>query len=906
MALNAGARLGPYEILSALGAGGMGEVYKARDTRLDRSVAIKVLAPEIAGDPDLRARFEREARAVAALDHTHICGIYDVGEANGTHFIVMPYLDGQTLAARLERGPLPLDQTLKIAVEVADALDKAHRHGITHRDLKPANIMLVRKGGPSGPPDAKLLDFGLAKLRGSAAPISMSGMTRLTSATSNTAHGTILGTVHYMAPEQVEGRDADARTDIWGLGVVIYEMVTGKRPFEGKSPASIIGAILKDVPPPMASRDRLVPPTLDHIVSRCLAKDPDDRWQSARDVMLELQSVRDPTAHARDATIAPTRLRWPLLIAACLAGLACGAFVVWLAGRSETRASGTPVIEHAARVTHQPGFSEWPTWSPDGKLFAFTSNRDGNFEIYVRRVEGGQEVNVTNSPADDVQPAFSPDGTSIVFVSTRSSRTGLIKVGSVIGFDTRTYGGDIWVTPALGGQARRLAENGNFPVWNPNGRTVLYVTGREDRREIFEVSIDGGRPTPILPATMARWDIVRLAYSPNARWITFETADREVFAMPAGGGAPTELLRGSSHVWDPSGRRVYYVNQEAGEGTRVEAADLQEGASGPAVARVTIAGVSTGTLKDLAMASDRQHLLAAGVEESMNLTRVPLTAGGGDVAGAEEELSSGQVRDQYPTVSPDGRRIAVGSNRIDQQELWIVDVASRRWERVQMPTGPNAWTTLACWSHDNQHLVARRLFRNGTSAYWLVALDGSSAEQLLPPREAVSGGFACNFSPDNARLVVTHRVGEFSQLFVLDPATRREQQLTTSPSHKYEASWSPDGRWLAFAASTAGAMQVWRIPAAGGPASEEQQLTTGFERMFHPFYSPDGRWLYVQPSHRNIQRMPADGGPLRPVTHFPESGLFLEEPTISPDGRWLVYNRGKGGSSLWMLTLGTS
>jgi serine/threonine protein kinase len=901
MALPAGARLGPYEIVSPAGAGGMGEVYKARDTRLDRTVAIKVLPATLAGDPERRARFEREARAVAALSHPHICTLHDIGRDNGVDYLVMEHLEGETLADRLARtkGPLPLDEALRTAIEVSDALDRTHRAGITHRDLKPANIMLTRTG-------AKLLDFGIAKLGGPAAPISMSGMTRLATAAPDTAQGTILGTVHYMAPEQVEGRDADARTDIWALGVVIYEMATGKRPFEGESPASIIGAILRDVPPPMATRHQLVPPTLDHIVGRCLARDPDDRWQSARDVMLELRSVGEPPAQSSDATLAPTGWRWPPLAAAGLAGLVCGALVVWLVGRSGTGALGSPVIEHAARITHQPGFSEWPTWSPDGKLFAFTSNRDGNFEIYVRHVEGGQEVNVTNSPADDVQPAISPDGTSIAFVSTRSSRTGLIKIGTVIGFDTRTYGGDIWVTPALGGQARRLAEDGNFPVWNPSGRAVLYVTGRENRREIFEVPIDGGRPTPILPGTAARWEIVRLSYSPSGRWITFETADRQVFAMPAGGGAPTELLRGSSHVWDPSGRRVYYVNQEAGEGTRVEAADLQEGTTGPAVARVTMAGVSTGTLKDLAMASDREHVLAAGIEESMNLTRVPLSGGGGDVAGAEEELSSGQVRDNYPTVSPDGRRIAVGSNRIGEQELWIVDVASRRWERVQKSTGPSPWTTLACWSHDNQHLAVRRLFRNGTSAYWLVALDGSSAEQLLPPREAISGTFPCQFSPDNARLVYTHRIGEFSQLFVLDLVTRREQQLTTSPSHKYEASWSPDGRWLAFAASTADGVQVWRIPATGDPASEEQQLTTGFERMFHPFYSPDGRWLYVQPSHRNIQRMPADGGPLRPVTHFPESGLFLEEPTISPDGRWLVYNRGKGGSSLWMLTLGTS
>src|SRR5262245_26610615 len=220
----------------------MGEVYKARDTRLDRTVAIKVLAPDIADDSDLHARFQREAKAVAALDHPHICGIFDVGDAGGMHFIVMPHLDGQTLAGRLEKGPLPLDQALKIATEIAGALDKAHRQGIVHRDLKPANIMLTKAG-------SKLLDFGLAKLKAPAGPISMSGMTRLATSGPGTAHGTILGTVQYMAPEQIEGKEADVRSDIWALGAVLYEMVTGTRPFSGDTPASVIGAVLKDTPP---------------------------------------------------------------------------------------------------------------------------------------------------------------------------------------------------------------------------------------------------------------------------------------------------------------------------------------------------------------------------------------------------------------------------------------------------------------------------------------------------------------------------------------------------------------------------------------------------------------------------------------------------------------------------------
>jgi eukaryotic-like serine/threonine-protein kinase len=908
--LTIGARLGPYEIVSPIGAGGMGEVYKARDTRLDRTVAIKVLPADLSSDPDLRARFEREARAIAALDHPHICAIYDVGEAaspdspdldgkereafsraSPVRFLVMQYLDGETLATRLARakGSLPLDDALKIAIEIAGALDKAHRAGITHRDLKPANIMLTKTG-------AKLLDFGLAKLRGPAAPISMSGMTRM--ATADTARGTILGTVHYMAPEQLEGKEADARSDIWALGVVLYEMVAGTRPFDGDSPASLIGAILKDTPLPLATAERLVPPSLDRIVRRCLGKDPEDRWQSARDVMFELQSIDETTDVARS----PMPRRRPIA-AAALVALIVGAAAAWVIAKSAgARTSDLPVLEHAARISHDSLLSEWPSWSADGRLFAFSSNRSGNFEVYVRGVEGGQEINVTNHAGDDVQPALSPDGNSIAFVSTRSSRTGLIKIGTNTGFDTRTYGGDIWVVPTLGGQARRLAENGNFPAWDPNGRSIIYVAGPENHREIVRLPIDGGQATPVLSQAASHWELVRLRYAPDAHWITFETSEQQVLAMPASGGNPVVLLRGTSHVWDPSGRRVYYVVQEADNSTRIEAADVEENAGGLRLARVTVAGVTLGRVKDLAVASDRHRLLAVSSEESLNLTRIRMTDGGATVVGAEEQLSEGQVRDRYPAVSPEGRRIAVGSNRTDEEELWIVDVASRSWERVQMPPVANGWISQACWTHDARHLVVMRHTLGGLSGFWYLAVDGSSTVEILPPKPALAGSFACDFSPDDSRFVYARVVDGVSQLFTLEVASRHERQLTSSAGHKYAATWSPDGRWIAFSGNTGTTVQVWRVSADGG---REQQLTTGYDRMMHPFYSRDGRWLYVQPNHHNIQRMPADGGALTPVTSFPESGLFLEEPTLSPDGRWLVYMHARGGSSLWLLTLGT-
>jgi serine/threonine-protein kinase len=288
MSLPANSRLGPYEIVSALGAGGMGEVYKARDARLDRTVAIKVLPPELAADPDRRARFEREARAIAALSHPHICTIFDVGRDNGTDYLVMELLEGETLAERLGRAkarPLPVADVLRYAIEIADALDKAHRAGIVHRDLKPANVMITKSG-------AKLLDFGLAKLKGPAVPMSMTAIEQATTTGGpKTASGTILGTVHYMSPEQVEGREADARSDIWALGVVIYEMATGSRPFGGESAASIIGSILKDTPPLPSSRQPLAPASLDHLVAKCLDKDPDERWQNVGDVKSELMWI---------------------------------------------------------------------------------------------------------------------------------------------------------------------------------------------------------------------------------------------------------------------------------------------------------------------------------------------------------------------------------------------------------------------------------------------------------------------------------------------------------------------------------------------------------------------------------------------------------------------------------------
>src|SRR5579864_4084834 len=390
MALVAGTKLGPYEILSAIGAGGMGEVYKARDTRLDRIVAIKVLPAHLADRAELRERFDREAKTIASLNHPHICTLYDTGHQDDVDFLVMEYIEGETLAQRLQKGPLPLDQVLRYAIEIADALDKAHRKGITHRDLKPGNIMLTKSG-------TKLLDFGLAKLRQDVAPATP--FSELPTANNAiTAEGTILGTLQYMAPEQVEGKEADARTDIFAFGVVVYEMATGKKAFEGKSQASLMAKILETDPPPMTSLSPMTPPALDHVIKRCLEKDPDERWQSAKDICEQLRWISDSRAQSgMTAATAPQQKQKDHLVLA-VAAIAIAVAVIGAAA-FYLRRTPPPAEKHAVRFSVGPpekgsfpggtgGIQSYLSVSPDGTKLVFTADvGSSRSQLWIRSLD---------------------------------------------------------------------------------------------------------------------------------------------------------------------------------------------------------------------------------------------------------------------------------------------------------------------------------------------------------------------------------------------------------------------------------------------------------------------------------------------------------------------------------------
>ena len=508
MALAAGVKLGPYEILTAIGAGGMGEVYRAIDTRLRRTVAIKILLEHLGSDPDRRTRFEREARAASSLNHPNICAVFDIGEQDGIHYIVMEYLEGETLEQRIERGPLSIEQAVQFATQVADALDKAHRQGLVHRDLKPGNVMLSKPG-------AKLLDFGVAKLKREEHQVStLSGMPTLGASRALTAEGTILGTLQYMAPEQLEGKEADGRTDIFAFGAMVYEMVTGKKAFEGKSQASLISAIMSAEPESMSTLQPLAPPVLDRIVKRCLAKDPDNRWQSARDLVLELQAAPSEVT-PRIHTIRDRLSFGGIAAAVILLTLVLTSFSS-LRTRSVADNPGAEIVPMRFTVSPPEGTGIHASYSvpfaisPDGRQIVFVGlAANGQRQLWLRPLDSELARPISGTAAA-TSPFWSPDSQWIGFVAEES----LKKV------------------PLSGAAPQTIAALATSSIgdiggagWNADG-VIIFSPGVESG--LYRVSAQGGPVSPLTTLNPARQEIWHM-------WPQFLNDGRHFIYAAAGG-----------------------------------------------------------------------------------------------------------------------------------------------------------------------------------------------------------------------------------------------------------------------------------------------------------------------------------------------------------------------------------
>lgn len=857
-----GTRLGPYEIDASIGAGGMGEVYKATDTRLGRAVAIKVLPTGMADDPERRARFQREARTIAGLSHPHICSLFDVGDHDGATFLVMEYLTGGTLAERLKQGRLPLDQALRVGTEIADALSAAHRQGITHRDLKPANVVLTRSG-------AKLLDFGLAKLTAHA---SSPALTPPLPASSNsfplTGEGRIIGTLPYMAPEQFKGAEAGARADIWACGCVLYEMLTGRRPFEGASAAEVIGAILRDEPPPVSSILPGVPPHLDRVVQTSLAKDPDDRWQDAQDLQKELRWLSEIAVAAVPATRARTRLpkagwRAALVVTSVLAG-AVIASAWWL-----LRAV-PPVNVHAA-IPMPPGtellvrsFRRPIAISPDGRTLLYVASTNGVRQIFTRPIDG-LEATVISGTDNSSSPFFSPDGSWIGFFSATDMRMKKVAVSGgapVVICETvdvrgASWGSDNWIvySPRQDGGLLRVSASGG----RPEALTTLDAQARE-RTHRYPDLLPNGKGVIF---TIGTQDIASFS---DARIAVYDFASRSTRILIDGGLDARYVAPGY----------LLYGRDGALMAVRFDADRLR--VSGTPI-RVLDSVMTSSEYGWAAVAASRTGVLAYVQGRDPRRTRDALwmdRAGRTTPAGNPGNVTG--VR-----LSPDASRAAYilgGAN----DSLWVYDLHRPDLFRRLTVRGSVA---AAEWTPDGQRLV----YFNGTE-FGSVPADGSREGQTIRPERFASR--PGTITPDGRTLIYsTDRPGTSWDIWALDMATLSSRSILSTQASERAARISPDGRWMAYESRDGERYDVHVRSFPGG--GRHYQVSAG--GGYRPLWSRDGRELYfglgdglyvarVRASGVELDVSPPQRVPVPPRI-LPPVG-FWNTYDIAPDGRLLL------------------
>ena len=842
MTLSPGEKLGPYSIVAVVGIGGMGVVYKARDTRLDRIVAIKILPDHFAQRPDLRARFEQEARAVASLNHPRICTIHDIGSReDGAGYMVMEFVEGETLAARIGKGAIPLDQALKFALQIADALDSAHRAGVTHRDVKPENIMLTRDG-------VKVLDFGLAKSSSKGGADARTGKT-ITMAL--TTEGTLFGTPQYMAPEQFEGKEADARSDIWAFGAVLHEMVTGQKAFQGKSYTLLVGAILSADPGPMPAKPG-VPAWLQRLVRHCLAKDPEDRWQSMRDVMIGLR------APPEESTMAPTRpSRWPWLLAATMTAAALAmAILHFREAKEQPRVLRMSVLPPDNTLLRR---EDIPAISPDGRRVVFVATADRKDQLWVRDLDS-LTARVLAGTEGAARPFWSPDSRTVAFWA----------------------GGKLKKADVAGGRVLALCDATGFRggTWGSSGVIVFGGFGRGTLR----VSAAGGSPTPVTVGTTdhrAPW------FLPDGRHFLYTKTNpgrgkAMIYAANIDSKVEKPIMAVDSNASYAAPGYLLFVRQRTLMAQPFDAGTLQTTGDAFPVAE-EIESSSGGRIENRFSASQNGALafVSSGEKGMSQLTWLERS---GKVVGTLGEpgfISS-------PAISPDGKTVAV--DRIDPQtaatDIWLHDVASGAASRFTF--GPEA-NTGPVWSADGASITfssvrdgVQHPFRRGTTS--AAARDEVLSKPLGDPPAVTS---ASDWSRD----------GQYVILGVDNPKTKQDiwvlplfgdrkpfPYLHTEFSESH-AMLSPDGRWLAYRSDESQRSEVYvqSFPGGGG---RRQVSTDGGSA---PVWRKDGKELYFI-NRDNVMAAEISGGP-KFEARAPK--LLMEAFTlggydVGKDGRFLT------------------
>jgi Tol biopolymer transport system component len=842
MTLSAGARLGPYEVVSLIGVGGMGEVYSARDTRLERIVAVKVLSEDFVDRPDRRRRFETEARAISSLQHPHICTLFDVGEKDGVAFLVMEYLEGETLDDRLARGPVPTRDLLAYAMQIADALDHAHREGFIHRDLKPGNVILTASG-------AKLLDFGLVRrsVVESVGPASSSTLSF--DQRKLTAEGALLGTLEYMAPEQLEGKEADERTDIFALGTLMFEMATGQKPFAGSSHASLIASILTHEPPPVSSLRSTpeLPPALDHVIERCLAKHPADRWQTTRDVKLELEWI---ARAGSDATRAPSRLRWDRR-----AGIAWGATVLAIGVVAIGALRWTvpeAAVEEVTRfvITPPPGTaisgSENNTrvaLSPDGRLIAFVATTQGQEQLWIHSMREGV-ARPLDGTEGAVSPFWSPDSRFVGFVARDAGEIRKIEVS--------------------GGPARTVcaARVEGAPTWGRDG-TILFTQFIDG---IFRVPGEGGTPVRVTTVDKARGELNHYwpNFLPDGRRFTYMATALDanglrvtpsVYVASLASSEVTVLAQLHSKMVYAPPRYLLFAEQGALLAQTFDAATLA--LSGEPV-RIAEAIHYYRTVGHAAFSLSETGTLA--YQAAADGSRLVWY----DRAGDSTETGWGEQRYGAVRFSPDGQRVAVDiiDSRTGTADIWIYDVS--RGAPVRVTSDPIDESE-PVWSPDGGRLMfrmnrGRPAAGIGSAAPNLFARtvgNASDVELLVGHRGPLNPE---DWSGDGRWIAyISNTVNARADLLIVArDGDRKPRPIAAARFMECCGRFSPDSSHIAFVSDESGTEEVY--VATVPESANRTRISIGGGTS--PRWARDGRALfYAAPDRRSIMRVAIDWTP---------------------------------------------
>ncbi len=837
----AGTKFGPYEIGAPLGAGGMGEVYRARDTRLERTVAIKILPSQLSSDPVRKQRFEREAKTISSLNHPHICVLHDVGHQEGIDYLVMECVEGETLAKRLEKGPLPLEQVLKYGAQIADALDKAHRSGVVHRDLKPGNIMLTATG-------AKLLDFGLAK---PAAPLTSAPMlTAVTQDSPVTEQGTIVGTFQYMSPEQVEGKEVDGRSDIFSLGGVLYEMLTGQRAFPGRSQLSVASAILEKEPAPITSTKPLTPPGLDHAIKKSLAKHPDERWQSASDLASELKWISEGGSQV---TLAPTaakgtRARWrgvilslsTLLLVAVIASLA-----TWNLKPSPPPPSVSRFTITLPQGQQLAGLESGPAvaLSPDGIHLAYVARQGAVQQLYVRVMDSLEARPIPGTEGAS-EPFFSPDGQWLGFFAGGKLKKVLVSGGPAL-----TLGDGFQPRGASLGSQGTIAF---APSWASTIQQVSDAGGTPQALTHFAKGENSHRWPEFLPGGRA---VLFSAALTSSTWVNPQVAVHSI----ANGERRNLVQLGTSPHYALSGHLLY-----AHAGTLMAAPfDPQRleltGAAVPVVEGVMQSAITGAAQYGLSATGLLVYVPGSIQADQRRLVWVTRS-------GADQPIAAPARSYRIPRLSPDGRRVVVA---IDDEgaQTWLYDLSREALTRLTLGGTVNQGPV---WAPDGKR-VAFQSNREGTINLFSQLADGSGGLERLTNSDFSPAG---NSWSSDGQLLAYVDVNPTTgwDIWVLRLSDHKAQPFLQTAFNESAPRFSPDGHWLAYISDESGHFEVYVQPYPG-PGSKWQISTDG---GMEPMWNPNGRELF----YRSGRKMMA-------VEIATQSGFAAGKPRVLFEGDYL-------------------